>query len=140
MDMKCNDPVFGEMIYKYRWQKTETINMFGKNFDIVIAAKAYSKKPITKEQQDSYKNFKKNELKILNEVSLKITEYINSKKEDILINDTKLELPKLLTPKTLLFKQEGDAILLFDCVWDIEHGIGVNITSNFEIGSQDIFL
>lgn len=140
MDMKCNDPVFGEMIYKHRWQKSETINMFGKNFDIVIAAKAYSEKPITKEQQDSYKNFKKNELKILNEVSLKITEYINSNKEDILINDTKLELPKLLTPKTLLFKQEGDAILLFDCVWDIEHGIGVNITSNFEIGSQDIFL
>lgn len=140
MDMKCNDPVFGGMIYKHRWQKTETINMFGKNFDIVIAAKAYSEKPITKEQQDSYKNFKKNELKILNEVSLKITEYINSNKEDILINDTKLELPKLLTPKTLLFKQEGDAILLFDCVWDIEHGIGVNITSNFEIGSQDIFL
>lgn len=140
MDMKCNDPVFGEMIYKHRWQKSETINMFGKNFDIVIAAKAYSEKPITKEQQDSYKNFKKNELKILNEVSLKITEYINSNKEDILINDTKLELSKLLTPKTLLFKQEGDAILLFDCVWDIEHGIGVNITSNFEIGSQDIFL
>ncbi len=140
MDMKCKDPIFGEMIYKHRWQKTETINMFGKNFDIVIAAKAYYKKPITKEQQKSYKDFKKNELKILNEVSLKITEYINSNKEDILINDTNLELSKLLTPKTLLFKQEGDAILLFDCVWDIEHGIGVNITSNFEIGSQDIFL
>lgn len=140
MDMKCNDHVFGDMIYKHRWQKTETINIFGKNFDIAIAAKAYSKKPITKEQQDSYKNFKKNELNILNKVSLKITEYINSNKENISINDTNLELSKLLTPKTLLFKQEGDAILLFDCVWDIEHGIGINITSNFEIGSQDIFL
>lgn len=140
MDKKCKDPIFGEMIYKHRWQKMEAINMFGKNFNIVIAAKAYSEKPISKEQQKSYNNFKENESKILNKLELKITEYINSNKEDFSINYSKLDLPKLLTPRTLLFKQNGETIFLFDCFWDIEHGIGVNITSNFEIGSQDIFL
>lgn len=142
MEKKCKDLIFGEMIYKHIWQKAETINMFGKNFNIVIAAKAYSEKPITKEQQDNYKNFKKNETKILDEVSAKMNEYINSNKEWILNNldnNIKLDLLKLLTPKTLLFNQNGDTILLFDCVWD-EHGIGIDITSGYKIGSQDIFL
>lgn len=139
MDNKCKDPIFGEMIYKHRWQKIETINMFDKNFDIVIAAKSYSGKPITYEQQNSYNFFKKNEIEILNKVSLKITEYINSNKEFILDNNVRLDLHELLTPKTLLFKQDGSTILLFDCIWD-EHGMGINITSNFEIGIQDIFL
>ncbi|WP_307972076.1 hypothetical protein [uncultured Brachyspira sp.] len=142
MVKKCEDAIFGEMIYKHSWQKTETINIFGKKFNIVIAAKSYSEKPITKEQQNSYKNFKKNEIKILDKVSAKINEYINSNKEWILNNldnNIKLDLLKLLTPKTLLFNQNGDTILLFDCVWD-EHGIGIDITSGYKIGSQDIFL
>ena len=138
MDKKCKDPIFGEMTYKHIWQKTETINMFGKKFDVTISASAYSEKPITKEQQDSYKNFKENELKILNKLELKITEYINSNKEDISVNSQ--DLSELLTPQILLFNQDGETIFLFDCVWDIEHGIGVNITSDYEIGSQDMFL
>ena len=33
-----NDPVFGKMTYQYRWYKTEDIVLFGKHWDITIAA------------------------------------------------------------------------------------------------------
>ena len=50
------------------------------------------------------------------------------------------ELAQMVVPKTLLFKQDGTTIMLFDCVWDEEHGIAVKTIPEIAIGSQDIFL
>ena len=49
------------------------------------------------------------------------------------------DLSKVVKPKTLLFRQDGTAIMLLDFVLDEEHGIGIDLAS-LEIGSQDLFL
>lgn len=40
MEATCKDIVFGEMSYKHRWYKQQTISMFGKEWTITVAAKA----------------------------------------------------------------------------------------------------
>ncbi|MGB4962506.1 MAG: hypothetical protein WBO60_06255, partial [Streptococcus suis] len=50
------------------------------------------------------------------------------------------ELAQMVTPKTLLFKQDGSTLMLLDCVWDVESGMAVKLTPNIEVGSQDLFL
>ena len=61
MNRIINDPKFGEMIYKHRWQKNEKIAFLDKEVEITIVAKAYSNSPITENQQNSYIYFKQNE-------------------------------------------------------------------------------
>ena len=50
-----NDPVFGKMTYQYRWYKTEDIVLFGKHWDITIAAQAYTGQSILQIQRENYK-------------------------------------------------------------------------------------
>ena len=50
------------------------------------------------------------------------------------------DIAQIVTPKTLLFKQDGTTIMLFDCVWDIEGGFGIKIIPDIQIGTQDVFL
>lgn len=147
MEIKCMDTVFGEMKYKYRWYKMDILNMFGKDWTITVAAKAYSGKPITNEQRESYKWFKNNYDYICKRFTDSLKCYINQNCEQMamtwigarMINyDT--ELCQIVVPKTLLFKQDGSIIILFDCVWDPEHGLGIQILPELVIGSQDTFL
>lgn len=51
-----------------------------------------------------------------------------------------IELAQMVTPKTLLFKQDGTTLMLLDCVWDEEGGIAVKLAPQVAIGPQDIFL
>ena len=143
MDNKCKDPAFGDMVYKHRWQKTETIKMFESEWDITIVAKAYSNKPISVEQQISYESYKKNEEKTLQRLSAKIAEYVEEFSSELEAEGIKVtsfkDLSKVVKPKTLMFRQDGTAIMLLDFVLDEEHGIGIDLTS-LEIGSQDLFL
>ena len=50
------------------------------------------------------------------------------------------DLANITIPKTFLFKQNGDFLVLFDCVWDIEHGLAVQVFPEYKIGTQDCFL
>ena len=52
-----NDPVFGKMTYQYRWYKTEDIVLFGKHWDITIAAQAYTGQSILQIQRENYKGY-----------------------------------------------------------------------------------
>lgn len=144
--MIAQDAVFGVMEYKHNWYKQETLPLWGKNWDIWVATKAYSAKPITDAQRESYLRFKsqlKDEEQIITETCI---EYINSNCADLaanwltarMVNNDK-ELAQILTPTTLFIKQNGRTILLFDCPWD-EHGIGVELFPKIQIGSQDLFL
>ena len=54
--------------------------------------------------------------------------------------DSKEDLSQVVTPKTILFKQDGMAVLLLDCVWDAENGVGVKFIPEVSIGIQDLFL
>lgn len=146
-ELKCNDSVFGEMKYRHRWYKKQSIELFEKSWEITIAAKAFKEKPITEEQQKSYLLFNENEKEYTNTIAKEIVKYVNDNVQELA--ETWLsarsienigELAQIVTPKTLLFKQDGTTIMLLDCVWDIESGIGVKIIPDISIGSQDIFL
>ena len=50
------------------------------------------------------------------------------------------DLSAVVTPKTLLIKQDGSMLFLLECAWDIENVIAVKIYPTIAIGSQDLFL
>ena len=127
--------VFGKMEYKHGWTKFQDITFFKKPYKIRISAQAYSGKDITPEQQKSYSKFIKNENKYINIIVCKIKEYIDEN-----IDEPVSDVSSLIEPKTLLFKDNGDVIMLFDCKWDIEHGFAVQIIPKIAMGVQDLFL
>lgn len=147
MENICNDSVFGEMTYRHSWNKKGNISMFGKTWDIIISVKAYSGKPITECEQEAYKDFLKNETDIVNVMTEQLKKYINDNLLDLSEYwpgarsvDQVEELAQMVTPKTLLFKQDGTTIMLFDCVWDIDNGLAIQITPEIAIGLQETFL
>ena len=146
-ETKCNDAVFGEMSYKHRWYKKENIELFGISWEMTIVAKAYKGKAITEEQQKSYSLFIEKEKKYVDLIAETIKNYVNTNVQELAevwVSARKIEdtgdIAQIVTPKTLLFKQDGTTVMLFDCVWDIESGIGVKIIPELAIGSQDIFI
>lgn len=146
MDMICTDKVFGEMKYNRRWFKDEYLSIFNKEYSIKIVAKAYSGKAITEQQRDSYSVFKANQDNYLKKIADLMLAYVNDNAESLssiwsgaIKITTPNELSTIVKPTSLLIKQDGTTILLFDCQWD-EHGVGVQVLPDFEIGSQDMFL
>lgn len=147
MEATCIDNVFGEMSYNHRWCKKQLISMFDKDWTITIAAKAYSGKPITEEQKKAYSYFMDNEKRMTDTVGEQLKSYVNENLSSLaeywisartVINIS--ELAQMVTPKTLLFKQDGTMIMLLDCVWDIEGGMAVKLVPDIAVGSQDLFL
>ena len=147
METSCNDAVFGVMQYKHRWIKRQTISAFGKEWEVTVAAKAYSGKPITKEQQDAYTRFTENEIAEIATIENTILAYVNDNIKDLSaewVGARKIsvisDLAQVVTPKTILFKQDGTTIMLLDCAWDVEAGLAVKLYPELKIGSQDLFL
>ncbi len=147
MEIKCNDPIFGEMSYKHGWFKNQSIFIFGKNWDIKILAKAFSQKAINAAEQNAYKNFMENETKFIEIAENQLKEYVNNNLYELSeywvgarrVKDI-IELAQMVTPKSLVFKQDGSIIMLLDCVWDVENGVGVKLIPDVSVASQDIFL
>ncbi|GFI32040.1 MAG: hypothetical protein HFH50_09955 [Lachnospiraceae bacterium] len=147
MEIICKDRVFGEMTYKHRWYKQQSVTMFGKSWNIKVVAKAYSGKRITEEQRRAYRIFSEKEEEVLKRVGEKLKSYVNDSLEGGLVGGDEIkkveqvcELEQMITPTSLLFKQDGTAILLFDCVWDVENGVAVKLFPEMIVGPQDIFL
>ena len=147
MNSTCVDAVFGEMTYKHRWFKEQTMIIFAKEWTIIVAANAYSGKPITEAEQNSYKLYMENEEKTIALIEEQLKQYINGNLTELSeywlgarrveqVND----LSSILTPRTLLFAQDGTTVMLFDCAWDIENGIAVRISPEMKVGSPDCFL
>ena len=126
---------FGEMEYKHRWVKLQNILLFDHDYTINVTAQAYSGKDVTAAQSKSYTLFMNNEKKYLSLIENQISSFIKKN-----VSDTYTDISNMVTPKTLMIKQNGDTVMLLDCVWDQEHGIGVSIIPKVSIGSQDIFL
>ena len=49
-------------------------------------------------------------------------------------------LSAIIMPTSLLFKQDGTTLMLFECVWDSDAGFAVQIYPDWEMGRQDLFL
>lgn len=145
MDMTCYDPAFGEMTYHHRWYKKQTIHMLGKEWNITVAAKAYSGKPITEEERKSYCYFLENEQEMVHIMHEKLVEYVNTylhspeSSWSSITSQEDLSSPMVM-PKTLLFKQDGTTLMLFDFLLDKDGGIAVQLTPENAVGIQDCFL
>ena len=143
----CDNKVFGIMKYDYEWEKVDEIKLFEKEYNITIIAEAFPDEDISKEQEESYLKFKKNEKSYIETIENKLKEYINENLEDLatywvgarkIINIT--DLPKVVEPKSILFQQDGTILFLAECEWDIENGIAVKLYPEVEVGPQDIFI
>lgn len=146
MDVMINDPTFGEMTYNRRWAKMENLSIFEKEWPIKIVAKAFSGKPISDAQRDSYRWFTENASQIDKNMYDVASGYINENCHEFAefwrgarMVSAPSDLAQIITPKTVLFKQDGEVLVLFDCPWD-EHGIAIQLKPVIEIGSQDMFL
>lgn len=142
-----NDPVFGKITYQHRWYKTEDIVLFGKHWNITIAAQAYTGQSILQIQRDCYKGFIQHQQEITERIAQELINYININCETLAESwigarkvQSPLELAEIVQPKTLLFKRDSSVILLLECKWDVEEGLAVQICPDYEIGPQDLFL
>ena len=137
MNRKIKDSIFGEMEYKFGWFKREILNLWGNEYEIIIKVIAYNESEINEEQRNSYLRLKSN----INEISKNSLELL---KEYILKNYendiSENQIFKLVIPKTLLFKQNGDFGILCDTSLDEENGFVIVLSPKYEIGIQDIFI
>ena len=132
MNRKIKDSIFGEMEYKFGWFKREILNLWGNEYEIIIKVIAYNESEINEEQRNSYLRLKSN----INEISKNSLELLKNYENEISEN----QIFKLVIPKTILFKQNGDFGILCDTSLDEENGFVIVLSPKYEIGIQDIFI
>ena len=95
----------------------------------------------------AYKRFQENKQAMLNLLAEKVIEFINENFDVLRFNwpeakkiQDASELSTVLMPTSLLFKQDGTTLLLFECAWDTDAGFAVQIYPDWEMGRQDLFL
>jgi len=138
-DQTCNNTTFGKMTYDHGWCRSDKISIFGSIYPLKILVAAYSGKPITDKQERAYRIFSKDKDKYLGTVSDALRKYVKNNNITASVADDD-ELRDEVTPKTLLITRDGMVVLLLECKWDVEHGIGVELLPKVTVGSQDSFL
>lgn len=129
------DRVFGKVEYDYGWCVPENIELFGKSYQITCVASAYKTEMISREQRTQYKRFKEYRKETLLSVEDCIRQYVQNNYPDYLDG-----LENHIVPKELIFHQNGETGVLFDCKWDIETGLVVGIFPQIAIINPDCFL
>lgn len=129
------DRVFGKVEYDYGWCTPETIELFDTSYEIICVASAYKNEMISRQQRAQYTIFKEKKKEILTQVEEIIKQYVQKNYADYAE-----KLNECIIPKELIFHQNGEAGILFECEWDIEMGIVVGISSQVKIINPDNFL
>lgn len=147
MEKVCTDPVFGTMIYQHQWYKHEPRVLLGKKYDLKIVAQAYRGNAITDEERNGYHYIKEHWNALQEDIWKALSDYMSDNVQDISPYcpeiqqvSTQEDFTKLVMPKTLLCQLDGSVILLLDCIWDEENGIGVQLYPHIEVADQDSFL
>jgi hypothetical protein len=153
-----NDPVFGELSnYEHGWSRRYTISIFGESKDVDIHIEADTEP--TQRQQDVLLRFERNKEKCIGDIENCIYEYYSSILQDrradfedaadelMPVVSNVSRLGALVSLGVILISDRnppGDKQIgfLFDCTWDPDHGIAVELTDNevTAVGSQDIVL
>lgn len=129
MVSKMNNAVFGELVFNTGWKTKSDIVFFGKNYNIVVKAKAYSEKDgITNEQETAFNYFKTNKDEQLKTVEKLLTDFADG------------ETSKRFVPRVLLFQRDGGYALLFDDRKDEDDGVAVCLAPKTRVVSQDEYL
>ena len=144
MSEMVKDPVFGEMEYKHRWIKKETITLLNKEYSLNIVAAAYTGEQICDEQRESYKAFKGKLDKVSRRMPGMLEEYVEIHMEDIAEHFPEIGKPedaiKYVKPTSVLFTRDGKTIIMCNAEWDEENGIGIEVGPEYKVDVQDAFL
>ncbi len=153
--MTIKDPIFGELEYNYIWCKYTQIQFLDKEVEISISINGEESGEFDTKQYESY-NFLMDEWKnIQYRILPSILNYYQEKRKelgyDLEFNafypaiETLEELIENITfvginiPHAGIFASRSIG-LAFDCTWDEENGIGINLLDEKidKVGYQDI--
>ena len=131
------DPVFGAIEFKYLWKKNENLLLWGKEFPISIHVADLDEEGILPIQREAYQKSWPH-----------ISEFIESNKGTLLKYIQELagvplskNIDDYLTPRSLLFERDGSWGVLFDCDFDLEHGVALIFKEeSFQVSSQSDFI
>ena len=129
------DRVFGKVEYDCGWCTLDKIELFDISYEITCVASAYKNEMISRQQRVQYSAFKEKKKEILELVEEILKQYVQNKRKDY-----SEKLKESVVPKELIFHQNGDTGILFECEWDVETGIVVGIFPKVEIINPDNFL
>ncbi len=135
-----NDDVFGKLEYDVCWQKRIPITLWTKKHAITLNIEDLDEEgTITPIQKQTWSDIKDNIADIIDENLSNIAEYC--KKAFKLEDATLADIGFNITPTSLVIERDGKWYILFDCTYDIEHGIALGVqNSKYTVGSQDEFL
>ncbi len=138
------DPVFGEMEYKHRWIKKESIVLMDKEYKLNIIALAYTGDQICDEQREAYKSFMGKLDKISRRMPGMIEEYIEVHKTEIEEHFPEIgaaeEAIKFVEPISVMFARDGKTVIMCNVEWDQENGVGIEVSPKYKVDIQDSFL
>ncbi|PMH44653.1 hypothetical protein BCU68_12460 [Vibrio sp. 10N.286.49.B3] len=133
------DETFGEMTYKYAWQKHANAFLWGNEYQLRISASDLDEEGISRMQRQTYQQYWSNLDGILVDNEVMLLKYLRDNLGAAIDDSTKVD--SLLVPTTFLIQQTGDWGILFDSVLEAEHGVVLYFENNtFKVGLQGDFL
>jgi hypothetical protein len=155
-----NHELFGEISYDLYWSGQQKIKMFGKDKVIILSVDGNEEGEFHDAQKEAYTNLIGNMDDIMTKVEEAIFDYyqevymdyremVGEEEADKIapIIENKEELDHLIEPTQLIIRRvRKNGVrrigLLFNCTWEIEHGLAVKIEDEeiVEVGFQDIVL
>ncbi|WP_438498472.1 DUF6985 domain-containing protein [Paenibacillus sp. IHBB 3054] len=155
-----NHELFGGITYDLYWSGKQKVKIFGEERSVILSIDGNEEGEFQGAQKEAYINFVGNMENMIMKIEDAIfdyyqesyVEYRDMVGEDVAdkiapIIENKEEMGKLVEPTQLIirkvrkngFRRIG---LLFNCTWEIEHGLAVKIEDEeiVEVGFQDIVL
>lgn len=155
--MKIDDPIFGELTYKYGWTREVELDFFKKRNTITLIVDGDEDGRFDQRQYVAYRTYLENWHQLQNHVLQSLLQYYQQKRQelgcDIAINAdypaiegieqirSMVTLEAIAVPYGDIY-EERDIGLLFTCTWDLENGVGVRLLNErvAEVGYQDIII
>ena len=142
---QMNDSQFGELKYESSfWKCKKDFVLYGKTYPVTLEFNDDEKVGITQRQRDSYQQFTDANNYVVVQMEEEIYKYYQQLivvnraylDEEFLNNmpvvNRKEDLASLIKPKELIFtsKDYMNVLITFDCKWDFELGMAVEIKNN----------
>ncbi|MFF2484318.1 DUF6985 domain-containing protein [Paenibacillus sp. NPDC058071] len=155
-----NHELFGEISYDLYWSGQQKIKIFGKEKVIILSIDGNEAGEFHDAQKEAHINFVENMDDIISKAEESIFDYYQEVYMDYRdmvgedeankiapVIESKEGLGQLIEPTQLIIRRvRKDGVrrigLIFNCTWEIEHGLAVKIEDEeiVETGFQDIVL
>lgn len=155
---RIHDKDLGVLTYTDFWERSETIEMFGKPYSVTLVFVGEPDEGIAESQRRAFASFDQDRSEILRRAELSLLDYYQRIDPEMRVGletgahgvaplvSSVNELGGVLTPTEITFPDrpgQGRVVgLLFDCTWDPELGVGVKLVDErvAQVGTQDIVL